>query len=156
MNIKFLVVGKTDTELYGLVEKYQNRIKSYIFFEEEVLPDIKNTKNLTFQQQKQKEGEMILKKIAKTDFLVLLDEAGTQYTSEKFADFLQKRMNASTKNLVFLVGGAFGFSADVYQRADAKLSLSAMTFSHQMVRLFFCEQLYRAFSILNSEPYHHK
>lgn len=134
---------------------YEKRLSAYISFKQEVIADLKNTKNLSFNEQKEREGELFLKNIQKTDFVVLLDERGKQFSSEEFADFLQKRLNASTKQLVFIVGGAYGFSQAMYARADAQISLSKMTFSHQMIRLFFTEQLYRAFTILRNEPYHH-
>lgn len=122
----------------------------------EVIPDIKNAKNLSEAQQKEKEGEMILKKLAPTDILILLDENGKQYTSVDFSNYLQKKMNSGIKQLVFVIGGPYGFSDAVYQKAQGKISLSKMTFSHQMVRLFFVEQVYRAFTILKNEPYHHR
>jgi 23S rRNA (pseudouridine1915-N3)-methyltransferase len=157
MNIKILAVGKTDSsELLQLTNEYQNRLKHYIKFDFEILPDIKNSKNLSETQQKEKEGEAILKKINSTDALILFDENGKQYSSVNFADFLQKKMNAGTKQLVFVIGGPYGFSAAVYQKAEGKISLSKMTFSHQMIRLFIIEQMYRAFTILKNEPYHHQ
>lgn len=156
MQIKFLIIGKTDQkELQTLIQMYEKRLSAYISFKQEVIADLKNTKNLSFNEQKEREGELFLKNIQKTDFVVLLDERGKQFSSEEFADFLQKRLNASTKQLVFIVGGAYGFSQAMYARADAQISLSKMTFSHQMIRLFFTEQLYRAFTILRNEPYHH-
>ena len=121
-----------------------------------MIPDIKNSKNLTEDQQKEKEGELILKSLQSSDILILLDERGKSYSSIAFAEALQKRMNSGMKNLVFVIGGPYGFSEAVYQRAQQQISLSAMTFSHQMVRLFFVEQLYRAFTILRNEPYHHR
>jgi 23S rRNA (pseudouridine1915-N3)-methyltransferase len=132
------------------------RLQHYINFTLEVIPDIKNVKNLSESQQKNAEGDVLLKKIHTTDFLTVLDEKGKTYTSEDFADFLQKKMNSGLKNLVFVVGGPYGFSDAIYQRANARISLSSMTFSHQMVRPFFMEQLYRGFTILKNEPYHHK
>lgn len=157
MNIKLIVIGKTDNkQLQELISEYEKRLKFYIKFDLEVIPDIKNVKNLSESQQKEKEGELILKKLSPTDLLVLLDEKGKQYASEDFAAYLQKKMNAGTKQLVFVVGGPYGFSEDIYQKAQGKLSLSKMTFSHQMIRLFFIEQLYRGFTILKNEPYHHR
>ncbi len=157
MTIKLLGIGKTDDPaLQNLTEVYIKRLGFYNKFEFEIIPDIKNAKNLDENQQKQKEGELLLNKVAASDFVVLLDENGKQYSSEEFSEFIQKRLNSGLKQLVFIIGGPYGFSEDVYKRADAKLSLSKMTFSHQMIRLFFVEQLYRAFTILKNEPYHHK
>lgn len=157
MTIKLLSIGKTDSqELNALIASYENRLKHYIKFELEIIPDIKNSKNLSKKQQKVKEGQQILKKLSATDVLVLLDEIGKQCSSVDFSKFLQKKMNSGIKQLVFVIGGPYGFSEEVYQQAQGKISLSAMTFSHQMVRLFFVEQLYRAFTILRNEPYHHE
>ena len=157
MTIKLVCIGKTDKgELSELISVYKNRLKHYVKFEMDIIPDIRNTKNIDEQLQKQKEGELILKDIENSDFLVLLDEQGKQYTSMNFSEFLQKRMNTGLKRLIFVVGGPYGFSEEVYKRANSKVSLSKMTFSHQMVRLFFVEQLYRAFTILKNEPYHHQ
>lgn len=156
MTIKLLVLGKTDSvQLAQLIGEYQNRLKHYIKFELEIIPDLKNTKNLSEKQQKEKEGEAILNKLNPTDRLVLLDEKGKQQTSVEFSGFLQKNMNSGLKQLVFVIGGPYGFSQAVYQKSQGKISLSKMTFSHQMVRLFMVEQLYRAFTILKNEPYHH-
>jgi len=157
MNIKLLAIGKTDnSQLQTLIDDYAKRLSFYIKFDLEIIPDIKNAKNLSESQQKEKEGELILSKIAATDQLVLLDENGKSFSSVAFADELQKKMNSGIKTLVFVVGGPYGFSDAVYQRAHSKISLSPMTFSHQMVRLFFIEQLYRGFTILRNEPYHHQ
>lgn len=156
MVFKLLVVGKTDDKrLQALVDDYSKRLKHYVKFETEAIPDLKNTKALDENQQKNREGELILKKITASDEVVLLDEKGISFTSEKFSDFIQKKLNGGKKRLVFVIGGPYGFSEEVYKRANEKLSLSKMTFSHQMVRLFFTEQLYRAFTILRNEPYHH-
>ncbi|WP_343486034.1 23S rRNA (pseudouridine(1915)-N(3))-methyltransferase RlmH [Allomuricauda sp. d1] len=156
MTITLLAIGKTDSpELQKLISEYQNRLRHYIKFDFRLLPDIKNTKNLSEAQQKEKEGQLILKNVQSSDVLVLLDEHGKQFSSTAFATALQKRMNSGIKNLVFVIGGPYGFSEEVHQRAQQKISLSKMTFSHQMVRLFFVEQLYRAFTILRNEPYHH-
>jgi 23S rRNA (pseudouridine1915-N3)-methyltransferase len=122
----------------------------------EVIPDVKNVKNLSENQQKEKEGEQILAKIGATDQLILLDENGATFSSVGFSDYLQKKMNSGIKTLVFVIGGPYGFSDEVYAKAQGKISLSAMTFSHQMVRLFVIEQLYRGFTILKNEPYHHQ
>ncbi len=157
MNIKLIAVGKTDHKhLQLLIDEYQKRLSFYIKFEFEILADIKNVKNLSESQQKEKEGELILSKIGPTDQLILLDENGKNYSSIDFASELQKKMNSGIKTLVFVIGGPYGFSSEVYEKAQGKISLSAMTFSHQMVRLFFIEQLYRAFTILKNEPYHHQ
>ncbi|MFV8225976.1 23S rRNA (pseudouridine(1915)-N(3))-methyltransferase RlmH [Christiangramia aquimixticola] len=157
MTIKLVCIGKTDNkELESLIEIYKNRLQHYIRFELEIIPDLKKVKNLDENQQKTKEGELILNGIQNSDFVVLLDENGKQFSSETFSDYLQKRMNTGLKKLIFVIGGPYGFSEDVYSRADSKISLSKMTFSHQMVRLFFTEQLYRAFTILKNEPYHHR
>ena len=157
MKIKLLAIGKTDDKnLQTLIEAYQNRLKHYINFEIDVIADIKNVKNLTEAQQKEKEGELILKKLTATDVLILLDEKGTVFSSVTFSDYLQKKMNAGVKQLVLVIGGPYGFSEAVYQQAQGKISLSKMTFSHQMIRLFVVEQLYRAYTILKNEPYHHE
>ncbi|MBT8303611.1 MAG: 23S rRNA (pseudouridine(1915)-N(3))-methyltransferase RlmH, partial [Bacteroidia bacterium] len=149
--------GKTDNkELQSLINEYAKRLGHYIRFEFDIIPDIKNTKNLSETQQKQKEGELILKRINNSDVMILLDEIGKQYNSVEFADYLQKHMNSGIKQLVFVIGGPYGFSQEVYSKAKGKLSLSKMTFSHQMIRLFFIEQLYRGFTILRNEPYHHR
>lgn len=157
MKIKLLAIGKTDDRnLQTLIETYQNRLKHYINFELEIIPDIKNVKNLSEIQQKDKEGELILAKLNSTDQLILLDEKGKEFRSIQFSEFLQKKMNAGLKQLVLVIGGPYGFSETVYKRAQGKISLSKMTFSHQMIRLFIVEQLYRAFTILKNEPYHHE
>ncbi|MGS4346895.1 23S rRNA (pseudouridine(1915)-N(3))-methyltransferase RlmH [Myroides odoratus] len=157
MNIKLLAIGKTDNkELQSLLNDYMKRLSFYVNFDLEIIADIKNVKNLSEAQQKQKEGELILSKISPTDFLILLDEKGKEFTSIGFADELQKRMNAGIKTLVFVIGGPYGFSEEVYKNAKGKISLSKMTFSHQMIRLFMVEQLYRGFTILRNEPYHHQ
>ncbi len=157
MNIKLIAIGKTDNKnLQSLIEEYQKRLSFYIKFELEIIPDIKNGKNLSESQQKEKEGEFILSKIAPTDQLILLDENGKTFSSIEFSAELQKKMNTGVKTVVFVIGGPYGFSETVYAKAQAKISLSQMTFSHQMVRLFFVEQLYRGFTILKNEPYHHQ
>ncbi len=155
--IKLLAIGKTDsTHLQELISEYEQRLKHYIKFELDIIPDIKNVKNLSEVQQKEKEGEAILKRLQPTDVLVLLDEHGKQHTSIEFSNYLQKKMNAGIKRMVIVIGGPYGFSEEIYQKAQGKLSLSKMTFSHQMVRLFIVEQIYRAFTILKNEPYHHQ
>ncbi|MFC4739583.1 23S rRNA (pseudouridine(1915)-N(3))-methyltransferase RlmH [Flavobacterium ponti] len=157
MNIKLIAIGKTDNKnLQTLIEEYTKRLSFYIKFDLEIIPDIKNVKNLSEAQQKEKEGELILSKISATDNLILLDENGKTFSSIGFSEFLQKKMNAGIKTLVFVIGGPYGFSETVYQKANGKVSLSEMTFSHQMVRLFVIEQLYRGFTILKNEPYHHQ
>jgi 23S rRNA (pseudouridine1915-N3)-methyltransferase len=157
MNIKLLAIGKTDdTHLKTLIESYTKRVSFYIKFDVEIIDDIKNTKSLTEKQQKEKEGSLILSKITSTDSLILLDEKGKSFSSTLFSEYLQKKMNSSIKTLVFVIGGPYGFSDEVYAKAQDKISLSQMTFSHQMVRLFFIEQLYRGFTILKNEPYHHQ
>ena len=155
--IKLLAIGKTDNKaLQTLIADYQKRLGFYIKFEFEIIPDIKNVKNFSEEQQKQKEGELILNKLQPTDRLFLLDEKGKQYSSIGFSQFLQKQLNSGVKQIVFVIGGPYGFSQEVYNKSDGKLSLSTMTFSHQMIRLFFIEQLYRGFTILRNEPYHHQ
>lgn len=157
MTIKLLTIGKTDdSALQNLIDTYVNRLVHYNKFEMELIPDLKKTKNLSVEQQKTAEGKLILDKISTSDYVVLLDENGKQFTSEAFSEYIQKRLNSGMKQLIFVIGGPYGFSEEVYSRADGKISLSKMTFSHQMVRLFFVEQLYRAFTILRNEPYHHK
>jgi 23S rRNA (pseudouridine1915-N3)-methyltransferase len=157
MNIKLIAIGKTDNKpLQTLIDDYTKRLSFYIKFDLEIIPDIKNVKNLSESQQKEKEGELILSKVAPTDQLILLDENGSTFSSIKFADYLQKKMNSGVKTLVFVIGGPYGFSEEVYKKSQGKVSLSEMTFSHQMVRLFFIEQLYRGFTILRNEPYHHQ
>ncbi|CAM4324256.1 23S rRNA (pseudouridine(1915)-N(3))-methyltransferase RlmH [Gillisia hiemivivida] len=157
MTIKLLGIGKTDDKtLQNLTDVYIKRLQFYNKFEIELIPDLKKVKNLDENQQKQKEGELILNKISTSDFVVLLDENGKQLSSVGFSEFIQKRFNSGLKQVIFIIGGPYGFSEEVYNRADTKISLSKMTFSHQMVRLFFTEQLYRAFTILKNEPYHHR
>ena len=157
MKIKILAVGKTDDKnLEILIDKYLKRLKHYLSVSLEILPDVKNAKNLSEMEQKRIEGEAILKKVQSNDQVVLLDEKGKEFRSIEFSKFLQKKMNAGTRNLVLVIGGPYGFSDTVYQRANGKLSLSKMTLSHQMIRLFLVEQVYRAFTILRNEPYHHE
>lgn len=156
MKITLLVVGKTtDAHIEVLIQEYQKRLTHYIPFALQIIPELKNTKSLTPEQQKQAEGELILRTITPSTDLVLLDEHGKEFRSIEFADYVQKRMS-SGRDVMFVVGGPYGFSEGVYQRANGKISLSKMTFSHQMVRLFFVEQLYRAMTILRGEPYHHE
>lgn len=157
MKIKLLAIGKTDQqELNSLIDSYRGRLKHYISFEIEIILDVKNAKSLNQSQLKEKEGQLILSKIQSGDVLVLLDEKGKHFRSIEFSEYLQKKMNAATKQIVFVIGGAFGFSDAVYEAAHEKISLSKMTFSHQIIRLFLVEQLYRSFTILKNEPYHHE
>ncbi len=157
MIIKLIAIGKTDNvQLQQLIATYQKRLGFYIKFLMEIIPDIKHTKHLSKGQQKEKEAQLILTKLKPTDTLILLDENGKQLNSIEFSTYLQKHMNSGIKQLVFVIGGPYGFSEALYKQAKGKLSLSKMTFSHQMVRLFFVEQLYRGFSILKNEPYHHQ
>ena len=157
MQIKLIAIGKTDQAALQTLEKdYSTRLGHYIRFEFEQIPDLKNTKSLSEASQKEKEGELILKKIQASDEVILLDEKGKSFTSEEFADFLQKKMNSGLRQLIFVIGGPYGFSDAVYARANGKIALSKMTFSHQMIRPFFIEQLYRSMTILRNEPYHHK
>ena len=157
MNIELIVVGKTDMkEVEALVAMYTKRLNHYVKFAITTLADVRNTKNLSAAEQKRMEGEAILRLVTDSDHLMLLDEHGLELRSIEFADLLQKRMSAGTKRLIFVIGGPYGFSDAVYQRANSKLSLSKMTFSHQIVRAIFTEQLYRAFTILKNEPYHHE
>ena len=156
MRIKLLVVGKTtDSRIVSLIEDYQNRLRHYVPFSLEVLPELRNAKSLSEEQQKTVEGEMILKTVSAAEEMILLDEHGKEFRSVEFSEYLQKKMSAG-RDIVFVVGGPYGFSEAVYQRANGKISLSKMTFSHQMVRLFFVEQIYRAMTILRHEPYHHE
>jgi 23S rRNA (pseudouridine1915-N3)-methyltransferase len=156
MKITLILNGKTEDDyiLKGFAV-YEQRLKHYLSFECIVIPALKNTKALSIEQQKQKEGELILKNIQNSDRLILLDENGKEYNSVGFSEFVQQQMNSGIKNVVFVVGGPYGFSDEVHKRANGKIALSKMTFSHQMVRLFFIEQLYRAMTILKNEPYHH-
>ncbi|AEW85420.1 23S rRNA (pseudouridine(1915)-N(3))-methyltransferase RlmH [Flavobacterium columnare NBRC 100251 = ATCC 23463] len=157
MNIRLIAIGKTDNKnLQTLIDDYIKRLSFYVKFDLEIIADIKNAKNLSETQQKEKEGELILAKLTTTDYLVLLDENGKSLSSVGFSEELQKKMNSGIKTLVFVIGGPYGFSDSVYKKANGKISLSAMTFSHQMVRLFFIEQIYRGFTILRNEPYHHQ
>ncbi|MDY2942442.1 MAG: 23S rRNA (pseudouridine(1915)-N(3))-methyltransferase RlmH [Paludibacteraceae bacterium] len=156
MKIRLFLVGKTtDSQLTSLIEDYQNRLKHYVPFSLEVLPELRNSKSLSGEQQKTAEGEMILKAVSAAEEMILLDEHGKEFRSVEFSEYLQKKMSAG-RDIVFVVGGPYGFSEAVYQRANGKISLSKMTFSHQMVRLFFVEQIYRAMTILRHEPYHHE
>ena len=157
MKIKLLAIGKTDDKnLNLLIDKYEKRLRHYIKFELEIIPDLKNAKNLSETEQKDREGELILSRISGSDQLILLDDKGESYHSIGFSKFMQKKMNSGVKQLVMVIGGPYGFSETVYQKGQGKLSFSKMTFSHQMIRLFVVEQIYRAFTILKNEPYHHE
>lgn len=156
MKITLLVIGKTDKDfVIKGIEEYEKRLTRYVPFEMVVIPDIKNTKNMSEQQQKQKEGALILSKIKSSDTLLLLDENGKTFSSVQFSQFIEQKMINSNKNIVFVIGGPYGFSDEVYRAAQGKISLSKMTFSHQMIRMIFVEQLYRAMTIIKGEPYHH-
>jgi 23S rRNA (pseudouridine1915-N3)-methyltransferase len=157
MKVKFICIGKTGKSFLKEGEdEYLKRLKHYIAVERIEIPDLKQAKNLSIDQIKEEEGKEFLKRITDQDVVILLDERGKQYSSVEFSEMIQGRMNSGVKQLVILVGGAFGFSQSIYQRAQTKMSLSAMTFSHQMIRMIFFEQLYRAMTILRGEPYHHE
>ncbi len=157
MQIELIVIGKTDSqEVAALVELYAKRVNRYCRFAVTTLPDVRNTRHLTARQQCTAEGEALLRQFGEEDYVVLLDEHGEEMRSVEFAAWLQKRLNSGRKRLVWVIGGPYGFSDAVHARADALVSLSRMTFSHQIVRAIFAEQLYRAFAILNNEPYHHE
>ena len=157
MKLLFLVIGRTvEKKLTALIDDYVQRVKHYVPFDMEVIPELKNTKALTAEQQKEREGELLQKQLREGDYVVLLDEGGREFRSIEFADYLQKKQSQAARRLVFVVGGPYGFSPAVYALAREKVSLSKMTFSHQMVRLFFVEQVYRAMTILRGEPYHHE
>lgn len=157
MKITLAVVGKTNNSFLNVgIDEYTKRTSFYIPFNIQYISDIKNTKKLTEQQQKQLEGQNILSILDKSDYVVLLDEHGKEFTSIEFSKYIEKKMNTVSKRLVFIVGGPYGFSNEVYERANEKIALSKMTFSHEMIRLIFTEQLYRAMTIINNEPYHHE
>ena len=157
MKINLILVGKTNSNTFqGIIDDYSERIKHYTPFEVTVIPELKNTKSLSQEQQKKMEGDLILKLLQDSDYVVLLDEHGKELRSIEFATWMSKKQQSVSRRLVFIIGGPYGFSPDIYGRANEKLSLSKMTFSHQMVRMIFVEQLYRAYSILNGEPYHHE
>lgn len=157
MNIELIVVGKTDMkEVEALVAMYSKRLNHYVRFAITTLADVRNTRKLSEAEQKRLEGEAILRLINDSDHVTLLDEHGAELRSIEFADLIQRRMSSGVKRLVFVIGGPYGFSDAVYSRSNSKLSLSKMTFSHQIVRAIFTEQLYRAFTILKNEPYHHE
>ena len=157
MKVKLLLTGKTNSDyLKSGIDDYTRRLVHYLPFEMLVIPELKNNKNMTEDQQKKKEGDLILSQINSSDFVILLDENGKEFSSIGFSEFIRKKMISGLKSMVFVVGGPYGFSDEIYKRSDLKISLSKMTFSHQMVRLIFVEQLYRIMTILKSEPYHHK
>lgn len=157
MKTTLIVVGRTvENYFVSAIEEYVKRTQRYLQFNIEVIPELKNTKNLSENVQKEKEGELIINSLQAGDYVVLLDEGGKEMRSVEFADYMRKKMNTINKRLVFVIGGPYGFSQEVYKRTDEKMSLSKMTFSHQMVRLIFVEQLYRAMSILHGSPYHHE
>lgn len=157
MKTVLLVVGRTvESHFITAIQDYIQRTKRYIQFDMEVIPELKNTKSLSMEVQKDKEGELIIKALQPGDVIVLLDEGGKEMRSIEFADYMKRKMNTVNKRLVFIIGGPYGFSPKIYNMAHEKISLSRMTFSHQMVRLIFIEQLYRAMSILNNSPYHHE
>ena len=157
MKVQLIQVGKTvNQHIVALIDDYVGRLKHYVSFETVTIPELRNTKSLNEQQQKEAEGQLILKQLQTSDHLVLLDEHGRMHRSVEFAEWMRRKQNTLPKRLVFVIGGPYGFSPSVYERADEKISLSPMTFSHQMVRLIFIEQLYRAFTILQGEPYHHE
>lgn len=156
MKITLLAIGKTGTKyLQEGIEQYTKRIGHYVPFEFKILSDVKTTRSLTVDKQKTMEGDIFMSSIMPGDVVVLLDERGKEMTSREFAGYLDRKMVTVARNLVFIIGGPYGFSKEVYDRANEKLSLSKMTFSHEMVRLFFTEQIYRAMTILKGEPYHH-
>jgi len=157
LKIKLITIGKTDKKYFVQgIDEYTKRLKHYIKFDTIVIPDIKKNKKTDENLQKKIEGELILKNIKNTDFIVLLDENGDTFSSVEFSKFMEKQTIKSLKTLVFIIGGAYGFSDEVYKAANKKIALSEMTFSHQMVRLIFVEQLYRVFTIIKGEPYHHQ
>jgi 23S rRNA (pseudouridine1915-N3)-methyltransferase len=157
MNIKLVVVGKTEEKyLKEGIDIFEKRLKFYIPYEMIIIPSLKDTKNLSPQMVKEREGELIIKQVSKADKVILFDEMGEEFRSIEYANFLQKNMNAGIKTMCFVVGGAFGFSDEVYKIANLKIAMSKMTFSHQMIRLMIVEQLYRAFTILKNEPYHNE
>lgn len=157
MKIHLICIGKTDEKyLIEGIEKFQNRLKHYVSFRMTVIPDIKNAKNMSMEQQKNKEAALIEKHLQANEYLILLDDKGDEFTSVGFAGFLEKQSLSSVQQLTFIIGGPYGFAEELYNQSKKRISLSKMTFSHQMVRLFFLEQLYRAYTIQRGEPYHHE
>ena len=157
MKILLLTIGNTDTKyIKEGIDDYIKRLSFYIPFETRVIPDLKNRNALSVDLQKEKEGQLIMNQVQTVDYLILLDERGTEFTSVEFSKWIEKRMIAGIRQIVFIIGGPYGFSKLIYQRSDFKISLSQLTFSHQMVRLIFVEQVYRAMTIIKNEPYHHE
>jgi len=157
MKILLLTIGNTDKKyMKEGIDDYMKRLSYYLPFETKVIPDLKNRNTLSLEIQKEKEGQLILNQVTQGDFMILLDERGAEFSSLEFSNWIEKKMVAAMRQLVFIIGGPYGFSKSVYQRADFKISLSRLTFSHQMVRLIFVEQLYRAMTIIRNEPYHHE
>jgi len=157
LKLIIIFVGKTEAEyLNTACDTFENRLKNYLPLEIIVIPALKNTKSLNTEQQKEKEGKLIISKLDNSDFVVLLDENGKEYRSVEWAEYFQSKMNSGIKSLCLIVGGPYGFSQEVYQKSNQKVALSRMTFSHQMIRLLLLEQCYRAMSILKNEPYHHE
>lgn len=157
MKFILLMIGKTTRDpLQVMIEDYKNRIQHYLNFETIIIPELKNTKNISIQEQKEKEADLIMKQLDNQDEVILLDEKGKLFASVLFADYIEKKMHASAKRMIFVVGGPFGFSPKIYDRANGMISMSPMTFSHQMIRLIFTEQLYRALTIIRGESYHHE
>lgn len=156
MEISLISVGKVSLKwVEEALKQYEIRIPKYIKYSNRIIPDIKNSRNLNKESQKEEEGKLILSSITPSDFVVIMDERGNEFTSREFADFIQKQMNSGRKRLTFVVGGPYGFSEEIYQRADYKIALSKMTFTHEMARLILTEQIYRGLTILKGEPYHH-
>ncbi|NEW82199.1 MAG: 23S rRNA (pseudouridine(1915)-N(3))-methyltransferase RlmH [Mariniphaga sp.] len=157
MKILLLTIGNTDKKyMKEGIDDYVKRLTFYLPFEMKVIPDIKNRSSLSTELQKEKEGQLILNQVSSGDFLILLDEHGTEFSSVEFSRWIEKKMIAGTRQIVFVIGGPYGFSNTVYQRSDIKISMSKMTFSHQMARMIFVEQIYRAMTIIKNEPYHHE
>ena len=157
MEILLMSVGKVNSPwITKGLEEFEKRLSKYMKFSAKIIPDIRNTKSLTKEQIKISEGKSILAEILGSDYVVLLDEKGEEFSSQKFSSWLEKKMASGKKRIIFIIGGPFGFSEEVYAKADSKIALSKMTFTHEMAKLFFTEQLYRAFTILNNEPYHHE
>ncbi|MCQ2973849.1 MAG: 23S rRNA (pseudouridine(1915)-N(3))-methyltransferase RlmH [Bacteroidales bacterium] len=157
MKIRFVVVGKTvEKYLVDAVAEYEKRIKKYIQFEYIVLKDLKNASSLSFDMVKQKEAEFLLPYVSPNSYRIILDEHGKEFTSVEFSNFIEKKISTQSKDITFIIGGPYGFDPSISSQADYTMSLSKMTFSHQMVRLIFMEQLYRAFTIMRNEPYHHE
>lgn len=157
VKILLLTIGNTDKKyMREGIDDYVKRLSFYLPFEMKVIPDIKNRSSLSTELQKEKEGQLILSKVSSGDYLVLLDEHGTEFSSVEFSKWIEKKMIAGTRQLTFVIGGPYGFSNAVYQRSDVKISMSKLTFSHQMARMIFVEQVYRAMTIIKNEPYHHE